>query len=407
MSLAANPESEEPSRSSSPTIPFIILLAGLSAFGPISIDMYLPAFPAITKEFHAASGSAEITLAAFLVSAGIGQAVYGPLSDRFGRRLPLIAGCLLYILGAIWAAMAHSIPELTAARLLQGFGSSSGMVIGRAVVRDLYNQNEAARMFSLLMLIMGAAPILAPWMGGELLGFMSWRGIFVVTALFGLVILGKTFLFLPETLPPQRRTRGGAKTALHNFKTLLTDKNFLGYVLTAGFTSGILFSYISGSPTGLMKFYQLTPKQFSFLFAINASGLILASQINNFLLKRLEITQILKWVVACSSALGLALILVSASGLGGVTLLMVCLFFTLFSLGLTFPNIAAAALAPHGKMAGSASALIGAMQFLLGGCGGALVGLFNNGSAVPMCGVMAGAALCSFLSLHFLAFAKR
>lgn len=385
------------------SIPFILLLGGLTAFGSLSIDMYLPAFPAIAKDLHVAAGSVEITLAAFLLSAGVGQALYGPISDRFGRRIPLMVGCALFILGAIWSSMARSIPELTAARLLQGFGSSGGMVIGRAVVRDLFNERDAAKMFSLLMLIMGAAPILAPWIGGELLSIVSWRGIFVFLAAFGVLILTTTAMILPETLTPERRSMGGAKKAMQNFGTLLTNKNFLGFALATGFTSGTLFSYISGSPTVMMKLHELSPRHFSILFGLNASGLIMASQINNLLLRKFQLRQILKSVVGTNALLGFILVAVGATGVGGLNALMLCLFFTLFSIGMTFPNLAAAAMAPHGKMAGSASALIGATQLLVGGFGGILIGILNNGTAIPMTALMAGSTVLSFLSLRFLA----
>lgn len=368
----------------------LILLAALTAFGPLSIDMYLPAFPQITSDLGAgAVATVETTLAAFLLSMGICQILYGPLSDRFGRRRPLMIGCAIFIFGALGCASARSMEWLAGARLLQGLGGAAGVVIARAAVRDLLGEQQSARAFSQLMLVMGVAPILAPWMGGQLLAFGSWRGIFLLLSLFGLACLLAAAWIFPETLPMERRVNGGTGIVLHNFRRLLSDRSFLGYVLAAGFNSGTMFAYIAGSPLVFIKIYGVSVQHYGFLFGANALGLIAASQVNRLLLRRYSPEKILAAALSGNALTACGLAICGLTGWGGLPAMAALLFCCLSSIGLAYPNLAAAALARYGAFAGSASSLLGASQFLVGGVAGATVGLLKNGTAAPMTAVMA------------------
>jgi len=381
------------------TTRLVFLLAVLTAFGPLSIDMYLPAFPAMTAELNTDQGALEFTLAAYLVSAGLCQMLYGPLSDRFGRRPPLFFGCAFFAVAAFACARATSVGSLTAARFLQGFGSAAGVVVARAVVRDMSEPQEAARVFSQLMLIMGIAPILAPWVGGQILLFSGWRGIFILLTAFGGLTLAASYFILPETLPAARRVRGGFGIAFRNYGALLSDRRFMGFSLAAGFISGTLFSYIAGASFVFIELYGITPQRFGYLFGLNAVGLVAASQINRLLLRRFPAEAILSWAMKGNALAASALALFGYTGWGGLYPLAIFLFIALFHVGLTYPNIPAVALAPYGSLAGSASALLGAFQFLIGGAGGALVGVFFNGTAFPMTACMAACSIVGWI-LH-------
>lgn len=374
----------------------VFLLAILTAFGPLSIDMYLPAFPAISADLNTSKGALEFTLAAYLLSAGVSQIFYGPLSDRYGRRAPLFFGCAVFAAAAFACARAATVETLTAARFLQGFGSAAGVVISRAVVRDRSEPQEAARVFSQLMLIMGIAPVLAPWLGGQLLLFSDWRSIFLLLTVFGFGTLAASVVILPETLAPERRVRGGLGIAFRNYGRLLADRRFVGFALAAGFISGTLFSYIAGASFVFIQLHGITPQQFGYVFGLNALGLIAASQLNRLLLRRFDAETVLAWAMKGNAIASVALVLCVLAGWGGFPALVALLFIALFYVGLTYPNIPAVALAPYGHFAGSASALLGAVQFLLGGAGGALVGLFFNGTALPMTGCMAACSVAGW-----------
>ena len=381
----------------------VLLLGMLTAFGPVSIDMYLPAFPQITRELAARPGAVQFTLAAFLFGAALSQTFYGPLADRFGRRAPLLGGCCLYALGSIGCALAPSMPVLLAARLVQALGGAAGMVIARAVVRDLFDERRSAHIFSQLMLVMGAAPILAPWIGGQVLALGSWRAIFVVLAGFGAVCFTASALGLPESLPPERRSRHGMPAVFRTFGELLRNRRFLGYALIAGCTAGANFAYIAGASLVYIELYGVSPQHFGFFFAANALGLIGASQINRLLLRRFTPEAILARSLAVNVLAGAALVFCGATGRGGLPALALLLFVGLSSVGLSFPNLTAAALAPFGRAAGSASAVLGTLQFAVGGLSGALVGLLHNGTALPMTAVFAVCATGALLVLRTLA----
>lgn len=380
-----------------------LLLGALTAMGPLSIDMYLPAFPYIAREFRATEGLVQLTLAVFLFGSGICQVIYGPLVDRFGRRGPLLIGCGLFILGALGCAYAKTIEALIAMRLLQALGGAAGLVVSRAVVRDLFDSQEGAKMFSHLMLVMGVAPIVAPWLGGQLLKFSSWHMIFVFLASFGCFCLFAAARYLPETLAHKHRISGGLTQVFKNFGTLLQHRKFLGYVLVTSFNSGILFSYIAGSPFVFMEIHGLSSQEYGYYFGLNAAGLIGAAQINRFLLIRFLPEKMISVTVVGTALVSCLLLFCSFMNYGGFGLLFGLLFVCLFGIGLSFPNLSAASLEPFGQLAGSASALLGMTQFVIGGISGGLLGAFHNQTSLPMSALITFYAVGSVILLFTLA----
>lgn len=379
-----------------------LLLGALTAFGPLAIDMYLPAFPQITQELQAHEGAVQFTLAAFLVGSGLSQVLYGPLADRLGRRTPLLVGCGLFILGALGCSAAHSIGALVVARLVQAFGAGGGVVIARSIVRDLFEGHESARFFAQLTVVMGVAPIAAPWLGGQILTFGSWRLIFVALAFFGAICLLLSALTLKETLPQERRASGGIGAVAQTFGALLHGRVFVGYTLVAGLCSGALFAYISGAPFVYIELHHVSPQHFGLFFGSNAVGLIGAAQLNRLLLRTHTIEGVLKASLIANVIFSLALAAVGATGWGGLPALAILLFLCLSSLGLAGPNLMTAALAPFQKSAGSASALLGLAQYAVGGIAGALVGVLHNGTAVPMTAIVALCGVGSLIALYTL-----
>lgn len=366
-----------------------ILLGALTAFGPLAIDMYLPAFPQITRDLGARPGAVQLTLAAYLLGVGICQMFHGPLADRFGRRAPLLAGCGLFTLGALVCASSQSIGMLMAARLLQALGGAAGPVVARAIVRDLMDGRDAARFYAHLMLVMGIAPLVAPWLGGQLLIFASWRWIFVVQAGFGLACCLAVALTLRETLPRERRVHGGLGPVMATFAGLLRHRVFISYVLISGFSSAMMFAYISGSPFVLIELHGVTPQHFGFFFGANALGLVGATQLNRWLHNHFTLPAILQSALVSCATVGVTLVICGLTGWGGLPVLAISLFLCLASIGLAGPNLMTAALSPFKKTAGSASALLGAAQLGMGGLSGAVVGLLHNGTSLPMTSVIA------------------
>jgi DHA1 family bicyclomycin/chloramphenicol resistance-like MFS transporter len=378
------------------------MLGSLTALGPLSIDMYLPSFQAIARDLTASPAQVQLTLAVFFVALGIGQAFYGPISDRFGRRRPLCFGLGLYVLASAGCASARSIEALVAWRFAQALGGCAGMVIARAVVRDRFDEREAARFFSLLILVTGLAPILAPTIGGQILVFFSWRAIFWALAGFALVgFITATFL-LPESLPPERRTEGGVATALYVYARLLRDRAFIRYALSGALVISGMFAYIFGSPFVFMQIYGVRPERFGWIFGSIALGLISASQLNRFLLARVAGAGILSRALVVSATAGLALLIAAWTGAGGLPGLLVPLFVYIASLGFVLPNVIATALASQGRNAGTASALLGTLQFGAGASVGILLGALGNGTAVPMAALIAACGLAA-LAVHRLA----
>ncbi|MCA1711852.1 MAG: multidrug effflux MFS transporter [Actinobacteria bacterium] len=375
----------------------VLLLGALSAFGPMSLDMYLPGFPVLARDLHTTAAPVQLTITSCLVGLAAGQVLAGPLSDRFGRRRPLVAGLLLYAVASLLCAGAPGIGALVGLRLLQGLGGSAGIVVARAVVRDLYSGIEAARFFALLMLVNGLAPILAPLFGAQVLHVAGWRAVFVVLTGFGLLLAVLVSLGLPETLPPERRQPGGVRSTLGTFGRLLRDRAFLGCALSAGFVFGSLFAYIAGSSFVLQTKYGLSPQTFSLVFGGNAFGLIAASQVSARVVGRYGPRALLTTGIVIS-AVGAAALLLSVLLDFGLPAVLPSLLLVVMSVGLVAPNAAALALAGHPRTAGSASALLGLAQYIVGGLAAPLVGLAGSGSAVPLAVVVAVSSAAAVLT---------
>jgi DHA1 family bicyclomycin/chloramphenicol resistance-like MFS transporter len=365
-----------------------LILGALAAFAPLSTDMYLPSLPALAREFAAGAGTVQLTLAAFFLGFALGQAFYGALSDRYGRKPLLNLGLLLYVGASAGCAAARNIDALIALRFAQGLGGCAGVVIARAVVRDLFDFPESARMYSLLLLIMGIAPIVAPLLGGWILVTLGWRAIFWTLALFGAVCLGAAARALGETHPASAE-RPSLGALMRGYLTILRHRAFLRYTLASTLGMAGMFAYISGSPFVFIEVYGVPAHAYGWLFGTNALGLAVASQINRRLLRRVSAERLLARAVAINAGVGPLLFAAVATGLGGFPVILALLFCYIATLGFSFPNAIAGAMAPFPARAGAASALFGTVQFVLAAVAGALVGQLHDGSAVPMAAVIA------------------
>ncbi|SFE13517.1 MFS transporter, DHA1 family, bicyclomycin/chloramphenicol resistance protein [Actinopolyspora alba] len=378
---------------------FALILGGLTAFGPLTIDMYVPALPELTRELGATSAQGQLTLTAVLLGLAFGQLVAGTLSDSVGRRKPLLVGLGVYFATSVLCALSGDVYALTALRFLQGFGAAAGMVIARASVRDLYSGVEASRFFSSLMLVTGLAPILAPVIGGQVLNFTTWRGVFVVLASFSVVLFLVTVLALPETKPRRWRQPLRPGSTARIFGGLLSSPSFLGNALAAGLAMAAMFAYISGSSYVLQDIYGLSPQAYSLAFGSNALGLVAGGQINARLVGRIATeSQLLLCALSAAAVAGLLLVVTVSAGLP-LPFLLVALFVMISSLGFVMPNTTMLVLAERQEVSGSASALLGVLQFVVGALAAPLVGLGGVGSALPMALVMFGVVLAS-LTVH-------
>ncbi|MFE2263913.1 multidrug effflux MFS transporter [Streptomyces griseosporeus] len=382
-----------------------LVLGGLTATPPLAMDMYLPSLPEVTRTLHAPAATVQLTLTACLLGMALGQLVVGPMSDRWGRRRPLLAGLAVYVLATALCAFAPTVGTLVAFRLAQGLAGAAGIVIARAVVRDLYDGVAMARFFSTLMLISGVAPVVAPLIGGQILRVTDWRGVFVVLTAVG-VLLGTLVWFrLPETLPPADRHSGGVGEALHSMRRLLTDLPFTGYLLAGGFAFAALFAYISASPFVVQEIYGASPQTFSLLFGLNSVGLVVVGQINGkVLVGRVRLDRVLGAGLAVVILAATALLLMATGAFGDVGLAPVAaaLFVLMSAMGVTLPNTQSLALLRTRHSAGSASALLGTSSFLIGAIASPLVGVAGEHTAVPMAVVQLTAgvvALACFLGL--------
>ncbi|MGW2058639.1 Bcr/CflA family multidrug efflux MFS transporter [Streptomyces sp. NPDC001840] len=364
-----------------------LVLGGLTALPPLSMDMYLPALPEVTRSLSSPAATVQITLTACLAGMALGQIVVGPMSDKWGRRRPLLLGMAVYVLATAICALAPTAELLIAFRLLQGLAGAAGIVIARAVVRDLYDGDEMARFFSTLMLISGVAPVIAPVIGGQVLRLTDWRGIFVVLTVVGVVLTLVVWKWLHETLPPERRHSGGVGAALRTMRGLLADRIFTGYTLAGGLAFAALFAYVSASPFVVQEIYGASPQTFSLLFGINSIGLIATGQINGkVLVGRVSMDRVLGFGLAVIAVAAVALLLMTAGVFGEVGLVPVAagLFVLMSAMGLALPNTNALGLMRTPHAAGSASALIGTSSFLIGAVASPLVGIAGEETAVPM-----------------------
>jgi len=365
----------------------ILILGSLTALPALSMDMYLPALPDIGGAYGSPAAQVQLTLTACLLGLAAGQIVVGPMSDRFGRRRPLLIGMAGYVLASVACALAPGVHALTAFRLVQGLAGAAAIVISRAVVRDLFDGLAMARFFSTLMLISGAAPVLAPVVGGQVLRFTDWRGVFLVLAGFGLVITLVTARSLPETLPPERRHGGGIPDALRTMRGLFADRVFTGYLLVGSFGFAGLFSYVSASPFVIQEIYGASPQAFSLLFMVNSIGLVATGQLNGRLLVgRISLDRVIGAGLALILLSAVALLLMTAGVFGRVGLAPVSagLFVLMSAMALVLPNSNSQGLMRTPHAAGSASALLGTSQFLVGAVASPLVGIAGEDTAVPM-----------------------
>jgi DHA1 family bicyclomycin/chloramphenicol resistance-like MFS transporter len=381
----------------------ILILGALTAIGPISTDIYLPAFPALAAEFGTGDAAVQRTLAASFLGMALGQGFYGPLSDRFGRRMPLAVGMGLFGLASAGCALAGGILGLTGLRLLQALGGCAGVVIARAVVRDLSEGAAMLRLMAQLMLVFALAPILGPVLGGWLLTEFGWRSIFWTLAGYGLAMALAILLLLPESLPPERRSEGGAAEALGTYLRLLRDRRFMGHVLGGALPVAGMFAYIAGSPFVFMGLHGVAPEHYGFYFGANALGIMTVAQVTGRLSHRIPPARMLPVAQAIAVSAGLVLLLAAVTGWGGFPAIVAALFVYVSSLGGIMPVAAALAMSSQGRVAGSASAVLGMTQFGWGALSGLLVSALHDGSARPMALLVAGFSLAGLLARRWLA----
>jgi len=379
----------------------VVVLGLLTMFGPLSLDLYLPALPQLADDLATSASAAQLSITACLVGLALGQLVAGPLSDRLGRRRPLIVGLLAYLLASIACALAPSVEVLVALRLIQGLAGAAGIVISRAIARDLYSGRALMIFFSRLLLIAGLAPVIAPILGGQLSRIMDWRGIFLVLAGFGAVLLLAGWFGIRETLPPQRRVVGGFGRTLHDYNTLVHDRFFVGCALSSGLAGASMFAYIAGSTFVLQRIYGMSPQGFSLIFGCISLGLVAAAQGGARLALVWPLTRVLALGLAINLTGATALLITVISGLPlaaliGSLVVMVC------AVGVIFPTANALAMADYPDLAGTASSLQGLSQFVFGAIAAPLVGIAGEHTAVPLGIVTTSVSVCamaSFVSL--------
>lgn len=377
------------------------LLGALASFGPLSIDMYLPALPNLVTELNSSTSLAQLSLTSCLLGIALGQLFVGPFSDVFGRRGPLLIGLCIYVVSSLLCMFATTIWTFITMRFIQGLAGSAGIVISRAIVRDLYSGSEMTRFFSLLMLVNGVAPILAPILGGQVLQVASWRGIFLVLFAMGVAMLIAIFFGLKETLPLSRRSKGGLRNTILTFRELIKNRTFMGYALGQGFVMAGMFAYISGSPFILQNIFGVSPQMFSLLFGINSIGIIIAGQITGRLAGRISEKKLLIAGLTLSFAGGVLLLLMILIG-GGLYSILLPLFVVVSSVGIVGTSSFSLAMQDQAKAAGSAAALIGVLSFVFGGLMAPLVGIGGSHTALPMGITIAVAETAAVLSYFFL-----
>jgi DHA1 family bicyclomycin/chloramphenicol resistance-like MFS transporter len=381
-----------------PSAGFVLILGAMIAIGPLTIDTYLPAFPSIASELETTSAAVQLTLTGTLIGLALGQLLIGPISDSIGRRRPLVAGIAVHVLASVLCTMAPNIVALGTLRVLQGLGVAATSVVATAMVRDVSTGIGAAKLMSRLMLVMGAAPVLAPTLGSQILRFTDWRGIFVALALLGLVLIVIAVTWLPETLVPEQRRAGGVLSAVRTYGSLFNDRVFVGLVLVTGLSMGALFAYVAGSSFVFQDQYGLSEQQFGLTFGAGSIALIAGTQLNGVLLRWYQPRLIVATALTTGFVSGLVLLGVAATGVGGLVGLLIPIWGALGSAGLVLPNAPALALSRHGEKAGAAAALLGSVQFAIGAVTAPLVGVLGV-DAVAMATVLAGSLALALLVL--------
>ncbi|WP_397379428.1 Bcr/CflA family multidrug efflux MFS transporter [Paenibacillus sp. YYML68] len=381
----------------------VAILGSLGMMGPLTVDMYLPALPAITSDFETSASAVQLSLTFYLLGLALGQLLAGPISDVRGRRAPIIVGLTVYAISSLLCALSTSIGSLIVLRTLQGLSGAAGIVVARAIVRDLFSGKELTRFFTLLMLVNGAGPIIAPLIGGQLLLYTTWHGIFYVLSGVGIVMLTAVLFGLKETLPPEKRSQAGLLHTVRTFGELLRDREFIGYALSSGFVTAALFAYLSGSSFMLQNVYGVSAQMYSYIFAFNGIGFILASQLTGRLVGRFSELKLLVtgYVIAASGGVLLLASLLLHAPLYVVT---AACFLIVSSVGIVGPTSSSLALQSKGKTAGSAAALLGVLSLLFGALTSPLVGLGGEHTAVPLGLVIAvsglGSLVCYFVLIR-------
>ncbi|MDB5222439.1 MAG: drug resistance transporter, Bcr/CflA subfamily [Chitinophagaceae bacterium] len=377
----------------------IVILGMLSAIGPFSIDMYLPGFPAIAADLHTTVAHIALSLSSFFIGISAGQLLYGPLLDRYGRKRPLYTGLTVYLLASIGCALCTSADMLIALRLVQALGGCAGMVAARAMVRDLFPVEENAKIFSLLMLVIGVSPIIAPTLGGYVTAAFGWHYIFIILALMSALILAAVHFALPESRKPDLTISLLPAPIIKGFLSVFKEPQFYTYAFTGAISAAGLYAYISGSPHVFMELYKVTERQYGWIFAGIALGLITSSQLNSFLLRRFKSEQIIRVALFCQTLTGLILVLGTAFHFLGLYSTIFFILVFLSCQGFVFPNSSALSMAPFSRNAGTASALMGGIQLAVGALTSGIVSVLTNSTALPMAAVMAACALLSFCVL--------
>jgi DHA1 family bicyclomycin/chloramphenicol resistance-like MFS transporter len=378
----------------------IITLGALSGFGPLCLDMYLPALPELPGDLQSTTAAAQLSLSACIIGLAVGQLITGPLSDRLGRRGPLLVGVAIFVIASVICAVTTSMPLLIIVRLIQGAAGAAGIVVGRAVVADMFAGKAAAAYFSAIATINGLAPILAPIIGGQVLRVGTWRTVFWVLAGIGAVLLVLSALVIKETLPAERRSSGGLPDTMRAFGALLRDRGYVGCVLAGSMVTAAMFGYISASPFVLQDGFGLSAQWFSLCFALNAIGIVIATQIGRLLLRRTTSFVLLAWGVGQSLA-GAVLLTVTVLAGWGLTMVLVSLFVMVSAVGFALPHASAIAMDRHRRIAGSASALLGLTQFALGAVTAPLVGFGDQDRGTAMAVVALAATLIGVAALLY------
>lgn len=368
----------------------VLVLGALIALGPLTIDMYLPAFPRIAADLDATDSGVQLTLTGMLLGLAVGQLVIGPLSDAFGRRRPLVAGICAHAAASVLCAVAPTIGVLAAVRVVQGLSGAAVSVVAMAIVRDLFQGVAVARIMSRLMLVIGLAPIIAPSIGGLVLGFTTWRGIFLVLAAAAVLLVAVAAFGIRETLPPERRRPATIRASVVAYRSLLRDRVFVALAFIGGSMLAAMFAYVSGASFVLQEGFGLDAQTFGLVFGLNAAGLTLTSQLNPVLLRWFSVRQVLSGGIVGAMVSASGLLVAGLTGLGGLPAVLVLLALVVSTAGLSLPNTPALALTRHGEAAGTAAAVLGCVQFGVGGVVAPLVGAFGSTTAAPMGGVMLG-----------------
>ncbi|MCD8741747.1 multidrug effflux MFS transporter [Mucilaginibacter roseus] len=380
-------------------ISLILILGTLTALGPFSIDMYLPGFPAIAKYMHTDVAGVALSLSSFFIGLAAGQLLYGPLLDKFGRRKPLLFGLSFYIVASIGCAMATSLNALIILRIIQAIGSCAAAVASMAMVRDLFPVNENAKVFALLMLVVGASPMVAPTIGGYVTAGPGWQWVFIVLAGMAVLILLAVIFVLPDSYKPDPTISLKPRPIITGFHNVLKVPQFYTYTLTGSFAFSGLFAYVAGSPLVFMEVYGVSDKVYGWIFAGLSVGFIGSSQVNSLLLRYFSSEQIVKVSLPAQALIGVLFLIGSVLGVLGFWGTIVMIFLFLCCLGMTNPNAAALTLAPFSKNAGTASSLFGALQLGIGALVSTSVSLFDSLSVVPLAAVMCATALIAFVIL--------